>query len=81
MRKLASIKRLPVTLTDKIAAARDELEESTANVQLMVRRNEFIGKPVTSLEEGIRKIRDIAIGHELARAKRALVKITEAARA
>ena len=57
---------------DRIAAARDELEESTSIVLNLVRRNAFIGDPVTTFEARVRKARDLLIRRQLSRAKRAL---------
>ncbi len=72
--------RIKISRADKIALARTELEESTSNVLSMVRRNEFIGRPVTRFEESVRKNRDIACRQQLARAKRAIATIERAAK-
>jgi hypothetical protein len=60
------------TATAKMEAARATLETSTENVLILARRNEFIGKPVTTLEERIRKQRDRLIRAELKKARQAL---------
>lgn len=68
-----------ITATAKMEAARAQLEKSTADVLALARRNEFIGKPVTTIEERIRKQRDRLIRTELKKARGALDQLAKAA--
>ena len=82
MHKRSSMKRQPFqALTNRVASARAELLESTANVVIMARRNEYLGKPVTEFDESIHRKCDEQINLQLQRAKRALAKIEEACHA
>jgi len=62
-----------------LAALRSDLEKSTAAVLVCVRRNEFIGKPVTTLEREIRERRDREIQFQLKKAREALTQFEKAA--
>jgi len=66
---------------EKIVALRSEIEKATAHVLILVQRNEFIGAPVTPLEERIRKQRDRMIRAELNVAHHALKQLEKAAHA
>ena len=67
------------THTEKIEAARAQLEASTAGILMLARRNEFIGQPVTSLEEKIRAQRDHLMRRDIKTARAALNKFIEEA--
>ncbi len=63
-----------------ILELRNEIIAATATVAHQVRRNDYIGDPVSSTEKIIRKQRDRLIARELAIAKKAIAKIERAAK-
>lgn len=58
--------------TQQLHALRAQLELSTGVALRAAQRNEFIGKPVTQLEESLRADRDKRIRKEMKKARAAL---------